>query len=785
MNERALRVLEFEKIKELIKNYAVSKAGKDKIDSLKPYDNPYLVKEHLLETDEAFKILFKKGSPPFSGLYDVRETIVKASKGFTLLPGELLRCANLLRCSRSIKKFISQKDEDESYRILENLTMGIVDIKHLEDEIFNAIIGETEISDRASKGLYDIRRNIKEKTSSIKSKVNSLIRTYSQYLQEDIFTVRGDRYVLPVKIEYKGQVQGLVHDQSSSGATLFIEPISLVNLNNEIRELKLKEKAEIERILSILSSKIYDNVTLIKSNSEIVWEIDFIFAKGKYAYAINGILPKLNEDGHFNIISARHPLINPKEVVTNDIYMEKDINAVIITGPNTGGKTVTLKTVGLLHLMALSGVMIPASDQSSVSFYKEIFADIGDEQSIEQSLSTFSSHMTNIVHIIDKADENSLLLFDELGAGTDPTEGAALAVSILENLKKRSSKIFATTHYSELKAYAIKADKVVNASVEFDVESLRPTYKLLIGVPGKSNAFEISKRLGLPDYIINEARKGISEETLKFEDLIQNLQYQNIKAQKDAIVAEGAKSEAMKIKTKYEEKLNTLQNVRERETIKAKQEAKNIIKEAKEEADKILKEIRKLERMGYSNDVRQKLEEERLKLKNKLENTENSLVQKVSKEEMLDKVKEGEEAYLPKFNTNVVILSKPDNKGELQVQAGIMKVTVNIKDLRRSKSNKKEKKVIAKREAKLNLSKVSSSIDLRGMDSQEAVYQVDKYLDEAYLAGLAEVTIIHGKGTGVLKKAVKTLLRKHIHVKSHRPGAFGEGGDGVSMVLLK
>jgi DNA mismatch repair protein MutS2 len=785
MNERALRVLEFDKIKEHMKKYAVSKAGKDYIGELKPYENSYLVKEHLDETEEAYNILFKKGAPPFSGLYDVRETLIKASKGMTLLPGELLRSANLLRCARNIKSFIFSKEEGEKYRILENLTMGIVSLKHVEDEIYNAIIGEDEISDKASKDLFLIRRSIKEKNASIKGKINSLIKSYSQYLQEDIYTVRGDRYVLPVKIEYKGQVQGLVHDQSSSGATLFIEPISLVTLNNEIREMKLKEKAEIEKILSVLSLKIQDNIDLIKVNAKIIWEVDFIFAKGKYAYDLNAFKPQVRMDGRFNLISAKHPLIDPKEVVANNIYIEDDINGVIITGPNTGGKTVTLKTVGLLHLMALSGLLIPVSDESSVSFYKEIFADIGDEQSIEQSLSTFSSHMTNIVKIIDEANKDSLVLFDELGAGTDPTEGAALAVSILENLKKRDCKIFATTHYSELKAYAIKMDGIVNASVEFNVESLRPTYKLLIGIPGKSNAFEISKKLGLPDYIIEEARKGISEETLKFEDLIQDLQHQSIKSQRDAIFAEKAKREALALKDKYEDKLNNLQNVRDKEQMKANEEAKEIILKAKEEADSILKEIRKLEKMGYSNDVRQKLEEERLKLKKELNKKEKDLLKDDSDGEALVKVAEGEEAFLPKFNTNVIILSKPDNKGDLQVQAGIMKISVNIKDLRKNKSNKKQKKANAKREAKLNISSVSSSIDLRGMDSEEALYNLDKYLDDAYLGGLGEVTIIHGKGTGALKNAVTLMMRKHPHVKKSRLGEFGEGGDGVTVVEFK
>ena len=785
MNDKALKVLEFDKIKEQLKKYTATSAAKDLINELEPYSNAYEVREHLEETREAFQLLIKKGSPPFEGMYDVREGIIKAEKGFSLLPVQLLRIANLLRCARRFKEYISHKEEEESFRVIEDISEGLVPIKKLEDDIFNAILGEDEISDRASAALYNIRRSLSDKTSSIKSKVNSLVRSYAQYLQESIYTVRGERYVLPVKVEYKGAVPGLVHDQSSSGATLFIEPMSLVDLNNEIKELKLKEKAEIERILQELSRKVYDNIDIVKNNANILWKLDFIFAKAKYAGSIDGICPKVNENGHFNIFKAKHPLIDPKVVVANDIYLREGITSLVITGPNTGGKTVTLKTVGLLHIMAMSGLMIPAGEGSEISFFKEIFADIGDEQSIEQSLSTFSSHMTNIVKIIDNADEKSLALFDELGAGTDPTEGAALAVSILENLRKRGTKLIATTHYSELKAYALKTDGVENASVEFDVGTLRPTYKLLIGVPGKSNAFEISKRLGLPDYIIDDARKGISEETLKFEDLIQSLQDKNIKAQKYQMEAENAREEAIKLKEKSNEKLYKFQNIREKAILEAQREAKRIVKEAKEEADKILKDIRELERMGYSSDVRQKLEENRKKLKEKLDNVEEAMYKREDEGQGLDKVYEGQEVYLTKFNTKAIVLTLPDNKGDVQVQAGIMKITVNIKDLRESGTNKDEKKKNKKREINLNLRQVSSSVDLRGMDSEEALYTADKYLDDAYLGGLGEVTIIHGKGSGVLRKAINDMLKKHPHVKSYRLGEYGEGGSGVTVVELK
>lgn len=681
MNERALRVLEFNKIKEMLKSYTSTEAGKDIIEKLEPYDNLYEVKEHLQETKEAFNLLIKKGAPPFEGVYDVRDAIKRAEKGFSLMPGQLLKIAAMLRSARRFKEYIGRKEEEESHRVIEDICEGIVPLRALEDKIFNAIVSEEEISDRASSTLYNVRRALKDKNTSVRDKVNSLMRNYSQYLQESIYTMRGERYVLPVKSEHKASVPGLVHDQSSSGATLFIEPMSLVNLNNEIKELMLKERAEIERILQELSEKIYDEIIAVRNNSNIVWELDFIFAKAKFASSLNCICPAINDDGIIDIVEGKHPLIDAKVVVPMSVYLGRDFTSLVVTGPNTGGKTVTLKTVGLLEIMAMSGMMIPARENSTVSFFKEVFADIGDEQSIEQSLSTFSSHMTNIVQIIKQANSDSLVLFDELGAGTDPTEGAALAVSILENLRKKNVKIIATTHYSELKGYALKTEGVENASVEFDVETLKPTYRLLIGIPGKSNAFEISRRLGLQEYIIQDAKESISSESLRFEDLIQSLQEKSIKAAEDARKSEMMKAEAAKLKEKYEEKLYNLDKTRERLLEDAQREGRRAIKEAKEEADNILKNIRELERMGYSSEARQKLEEERRKLKNKLDEIEEKREKKEQdKGEKIKNIKLGEEAYLPKLNQNVIILSKPDNKGELQVQAGIMKINVNIED---------------------------------------------------------------------------------------------------------
>jgi len=787
VNTKSLRVLEYYKIKDKIKEYTHTTAGKDIIEKLEPYTNIYEVREHLQETNEALLLLSKKGSAPFEGIYDVRDAISRASKGASLMPTQLLRIAQMLRCARLFQNYVGNKGGETS-RVLEDICIGIVPIKKLEDEIFIAIIGDDEISDRASSLLFNLRRSLKEKNASVKEKVNSLVRSNAKYLQESLYTIRGDRYVIPVKIEHKGSVPGIVHDQSSSGATLFIEPMSLVNLNNEIKEIMLKEKAEVERILAELSYKIYENINIVTNNANIVWELDFIFAKARYAIEINAIIPSVNDEGIIDIIEARHPLIDAKVVVPSNIYLGRGFTSLVITGPNTGGKTVTLKTVGLIQLMAMSGILIPARDGSIVSFFNEIFADIGDEQSIEQSLSTFSSHMTNIVNIIEKADKKTLALFDELGAGTDPTEGAALAVSILENLRARGTKVVATTHYSELKGYALKTTGVENASVEFNVDTLSPTYRLIIGVPGKSNAFEISKRLGLPDYIIKDARENISSETLEFEELVQSLQEKSIKAERDARMAEVLKLEASKLKDKYQEKLYKLENIRENAMYEAQREAKRLVRNAKEESDVILKNMRELEKLGFPSEARQMLEEERMKIKDKLESLDKH-VQKNEEElgEKLKTVKEGQEVYLPSLNQKVIVISKPDSRGEVQVQAGIMKINVKVDDLRVSKITQEEKKKakINKRELKLNLRNVSTSVDLRGMDAQEAIYTVDKYLDDAYLGGLKEITIIHGKGTGVLRNTITDMLKRHGHAKAYRLGNYGEGGSGVTVVELK
>ncbi|MCH3962845.1 MAG: endonuclease MutS2 [Clostridium sp.] len=786
MNDKSLKVLEFDKVKNKLKKYTSTDAAKDIVDDLRPYDNIYEARQHLEETGEAFRLLIEKGLPPFEGVYDARNAIVMAKKGSMLMAVQILRIGAVLRASRRFKKYVSHKEDEETFKIIEDICSGITELKFLEDKIFMSIESEDTIYDKASSKLYNIRRALRDKNSSVRDKVNSLVRSYSQYLQDALYTVRGDRYVLPVKAEYKLMVPGLVHDQSSSGATLYIEPMGLVNLNNEIKELMMEENAEIERILAELSGQIYGSISAVEINADILWELDFIFAKARFASDFNYTIPEINDEGIMDIIQAKHPLIDGKVAVPMDFYMGRDFRSLIITGPNTGGKTVTLKTVGLVHIMALSGLMIPARENSTVGFFKEIFADIGDEQSIEQNLSTFSSHMTNTVNIIDKADSSSLVLFDELGAGTDPTEGAALAVAILENLKGKRASIVATTHYSELKVYALRTDRVENASVEFDVETLRPTYRLIIGIPGKSNAFEISRRLGLPDYIIEDARQNISSEALRFEDLIQSLQSKNLKAEKYYREAENLRAEALHIKEQYENKFHKLKDSREKTIIEAHREAKNIIREAKEEADAILREMHQLEEMGYNSDARQKLEQQRRKLGEKLNNAENKLyIDKVNDGENIKNVKEGQEVFLPSLNQNVIVINPPDNKGEVQVQAGIMKISVKMKDLRKIKGESKKEKKKKKKEVNLNLRTVPVSIDLRGMDSIEATYTTDKYLDDAYMSGLKEVTIIHGKGTGVLRNSINDMLKRHSHVENYRLGEYGEGGTGVTVVELK
>ncbi|EYE89456.1 DNA mismatch repair protein MutS [Fervidicella metallireducens AeB] len=789
MNEKTFRVLEYDKIIQMLSQRAVSAMAKNMCLELKPSHNIYEVKERLAETKEAFEVVLKWGSLPLDGIKNIDEIIKKARKGITLTPGELLYVCDILRCCRRLKAFMKDGSKNESYPIIFEIIDSLVHIKSLEDAIEAAVISEDELDDRASEKLYSLRRSIRDKNSKVREKLQSMVVSYGKYLQDPIVTIRGDRYVIPVKAEHRGSVPGLVHDQSSSGSTLFIEPMAVVELNNDIKELLIKERVEIERILAELTSKVEDNADVLEHNNINLAFLDFLMAKAKFGLDLNGSIPEINDKGIINLKAARHPLIEKDKVVPIDIRLGETYNSLVITGPNTGGKTVTLKTAGLLTLMTMAGLAIPVRDGSVVSVFKNVFADIGDEQSIEQSLSTFSSHMTNIVDIIKNVDDKSFVLVDELGAGTDPTEGAALAMAILETFFKRGAKTIATTHYSEIKVFAMETQGFENASVEFSIETLRPTYRLLIGIPGKSNAFEISKRLGLVEDIVDRAKEFISKDAAKFEDVIQNLQNKTVLVEKELEEAERERREASSIKKDLQEKKYKLDTQRDKIVREAQEEAKRIVKQAKAEADMIIKELNELR--GRINDAAamKEAEEARKKLKDKLNSIQVKDVNTLPiKDGMVpvEKVKAGEEVYVTTLGQKAVVLSEADSKNEVMVQIGIMKVSVPIDKLMKDVTKKKEvKKTGTSGLVKQKTMNVSSSIDLRGQTLDEALYNIDKYLDDAFLAGLESVSIIHGKGTGVLREGIQSALRKHHHVKSIRMGDFSEGGSGVTVVEIK
>ncbi|MCX7694972.1 MAG: endonuclease MutS2 [Caloramator sp.] len=786
MNEKTLRILEYNKIIDMLEKRATTEIAKKMIRDLKPSSNVHEVRERLEETKEGFEVVLKWGSLPIGVTYDLQDTLKRAKMGYTLQPIELLRVNSLLKCTRQLKEFMKDGNKEEICPIIYEIVESLVMIKGLESEIETKIISESEISDRASEKLYSIRRAIRDKNAKVKEKLQSMLQGYSKYLQDPIITLRGDRYVLPVKAEFKGHVPGLVHDQSASGSTLFIEPMAVVELNNEIKELMLKEKQEVERILYELSVKVADNADMLEHNNLNIGYIDFILAKGRFGLDLDAIVPEINQRGLINLKRARHPLIDKDVVVPIDVKLGDTYKALVITGPNTGGKTVTLKTTGLLTLMAMAGLAIPASYGSQVSVFNKVFADIGDEQSIEQSLSTFSSHMTNIVNILKEVDETSLILVDELGAGTDPTEGAALAMSILEYIFEKGAKIVATTHYSELKVFAMEKEGFENASVEFDVETLRPTYRLLIGIPGKSNAFEISKRLGLSNEIIENAKLKISKDAARFEDVIQALQNKTIQLEKEYEEIEAIKKESLEIKKQLSERKFKLDNQRENIIRKAQEEARRILQQAKFEADSIVKELVELKKNSEAISLKQ-AEEARRKLKENIEELNKKSVEKKEEEfEALEDVNIGEKVFVTTVSQKGVVLSKPDSKGEVQVQIGIIKMNVPLNKLKRVEQDKKEvKKSGVSNIIKQKAQNISTEIDLRGQTVDEALYNLDKYLDDAYLAGLNSVRIIHGKGTGALREGIKQALRKHQYVKSMRMGDISEGSSGVTIVELK
>lgn len=793
MDNKSFRVLEFDKIIEALKTKASSSLGLNKIEKLEPSSDFEEVKYRLRETTEAQSILIKRGHINLGGIHDILDKVKRAEIGASLDPGSLLMVADTLRAARVLSNSLSGdgEEEDFNYPIIQSLATSLYIHREIEDAIYNAIVSEIEIADSASSTLRDIRRKIVQKNQSIRSKLNTIISsaTYQKYLQDSIISMRGDRFVVPVKAEYRSVVAGIVHDQSSSGATLFIEPMSIVEMNNELRKLKLDEQEEIERILAELSKMIGEIAREIISNQEILEKIDFIFAKGKLSLEMKGIDPKLNKDKSFVIKNGRHPLLNHKKVVANTIYLGDEFHTLVITGPNTGGKTVTIKTVGLFALMTQSGLHIPADFGSSMCVYDNIFADIGDEQSIEQSLSTFSSHMTRIVSILDKVTEDSLVIFDELGAGTDPVEGAALAIAILEDVRMAGAKCIATTHYSELKNYALTKKGVENAAVEFDVETLSPTYRLLIGVPGKSNAFEISKKLGLSEFVINRAKEFINTENIELEDLLQNVEKNRIKAEEDRAEAEKLKTEIQMIRDAEAEKLEKLTNQKEKMMERARSEAFSITRQAKEEVDEIIKRLRELEQERASKEKNRQIEQLRKELTDSMGSLQptvkSMIVPKVASKEIKN-LKAGEDVKVITLNQEGTVVSADDKKKEAVVQIGIMKMTLPYKSLQRIKNQqqatvtKKTRSVI-----KAKSGRVKGEVDLRGMNLEEATLELEKYLDDATVAGLEQVTVIHGVGTGVLKSGLQDVLKKNKHVKKKRPGGYGEGGVGVTIVTLK
>lgn len=796
MNDKTLRVLEYNKIVERLIEKAESQLGKEMAEKIKPSTNIDEVEYLQRETKEALKLIIKKGNPPLYGIYDISNELKMAEIGGTLSPKSLLKISDSLRVSRSLKRYLKEIKEDEisEFPIIQELISDLRVFKNIEDEINNAIIGENEISDNASPILRNIRRQISGKNDSVKDRLNSIINSqkYKKYLQDSIVTMREGRYVVPIKQENKSYFPGLVHDQSSSGATLFVEPMAVVELNNELKELEIKEREEIERILLKLSELVAEEVQNIRINQTIFQRLDFIFAKGKLALDMNAIKPMLNREGYINIRKARHPLLDVKNVVPIDIYIGKDFNTLVITGPNTGGKTVTLKTIGLFAMMVQSGLHIPAGSGTVMPIFKKIYADIGDEQSIEQNLSTFSSHMNNIVDIVSSADENTLVLVDELGAGTDPTEGAALAISVLDDLYKKGSRTIATTHYTELKKYALETSGVQNASMEFNVETLSPTYKLTIGIPGKSNAFEISEKLGLPSRIINKARTLLDKGDIEFENVISSIE-------EDKKLAEAERDEAIFInlemkrqKEELDKKIKKLEEQKEKVLAKAKAEARDILKEAKEVAQETQQKLKDIDKMDSMAERHARLAESKRRIKQTdLKYRETIQVPENYNPVTIDQLKIGDRVKVLTLDQNGEILSLPDDKGDLFVQVGLLKANVNVKNLMLINDGSKRKKKTTTNRTKygsLYKSKaqsVSLSLNVRGRNLEDAIMEVDKYLDDAYMAGLKEVTIIHGRGEGILRSGLQTMFKKNKHVDSFRKGAFNEGGDGVTVVKLK
>ena len=792
MNEKALRTLEYTKIIERLTELAGSSIGKELCRNLKPSSNLAEIEAAQKQTSDALSRIYQRGSISFSGVQDVRGSLKRLEIGGSLSALELLRIAKLLETTSRVKSFGRLENSDREKDSLDDMFDGLQPLANLYNEIYRCILSEDEIADDASPALAKIRRSIRQTNDRVHTQLASLVNGSSRtYLQDAVITMRNGRYCVPVKSEYKGQVPGMIHDQSSTGSTLFIEPMAIVKLNNELRELELQEQKAIEAVLAELSNMAAAENENIADNFRILTQLDFIFARAMLSKSYNGTEPIFNEKGHINIKKGRHPLLDKKSVVPIDIWLGKDFRLLVITGPNTGGKTVSLKTVGLFTLMGQAGLHIPAFDHSELSVFDEVFADIGDEQSIEQSLSTFSSHMTHTVSILKEATDRSLVLFDELGAGTDPTEGAALAIAILNELHSRGTCTMATTHYSELKVFALTTPGVENGCCEFSVETLRPTYRLLIGVPGKSNAFAISGKLGLPEHIIEDARSRISEQDESFEDLLSDLEHSRITIEKEQEELARYKAEAASLKAQLEKKQERLDSAKERILAEANEKAHTILREAKEYADETIKNFNKY---GKAAGVSiSDMERERTRLREKMNAAEKNMAKKTPA-----KVKKavdpkalcvGDSVKVLSLNLKGTVSTLPDAKGNLFVQMGILRSQVNLRDIEPI-----DEPVITASNfnrtgsGKIKMAKSSSvgiELNLLGKTSDEAISELDKYLDDAYIAHLPSVRIVHGKGTGALRKAVHNYLRRCKIVDEYHLGEFGEGDAGVTIVTFK
>ncbi len=791
MNEKALKTLEYYKIIDMLEAFATSSIGKNKCRQLRPLDNLTEIETMQQETADALSRIYQKGSLSFSGVKDVRGSLKRLEIGSTLGIGELLAIRSLLENASRAKAYSRRETENEHTDSLDNMFELIEPLSPLATEIGRCILSEDEISDDASTGLRQVRRSMKLTNDKIHTQLSSFVSGNSRtYLQDAVVTMRNGRYCIPVKAEYKSQVPGMIHDQSSTGSTIFVEPMTIVRLNNEMRELEIQEQKEIEMILSNLSQLAAENLDAIFDDVKLLSELDFIFARAQLAKSQNATEPRFNRDRIIDIKKARHPLIDKHKVVPIDIRIGETFDLLIVTGPNTGGKTVSLKTVGLLTLMGQSGLHIPAFDNSRLSVFREVYADIGDEQSIEQSLSTFSSHMTNVVRFMETADSDSLVLFDELGAGTDPTEGAALAIAILSTLHERGIRAMATTHYSELKVYALSTPGVENASCEFDVETLRPTYRLLIGVPGKSNAFAISQKLGLPLSIIERAKEQISQEDETFEDVLSNLEEsrKTIESEREELLS--YKEEIKTLKEQLEEKQDKLDQRKERIIAEANEEAHRILREAKDYADQTMRIFNKA---GKDSMSAKELEKHRSDLRKKMDKAGKKVALKTPQKQKStlrpQDLSLGDSVKVMSLNVKGTVSSKPDSKGMLFVQMGILRSKVHISDLQLIDEPVITGPALSRTGAgKIKMNKsasVRTEINLLGKTVDEAVSELDKYLDDAYLAHLSSVRIVHGKGTGALRKGVHNYLKRLKYVQDFHLAEFGEGDAGVTIVEFK